>query len=346
MHELIHQEGEGRREPGLLDPGTGELPPPRGWFSIGSVEDTPPGTVQNHRIAGHDLVAFRGADGVLTVADAFCPHLGAHLGHGGRVDGNDLRCPFHGFCFDKSGACTRTGYNTRPPPKARLRTWPTIERHGVSLVYYDPAGAPPSFEIPDVSMEGWSPLLFHHWRLRGHPQETSENSVDIGHFQYIHQYSEVRALEPVVVDGAHLKARYAFSRPLPGLLGRRLVLNHSIEVDVYGLGYSRVDVHEQRTGLRVRSLVLCTPRGDGEIDLRAAVALRDPRKDQDTTLWLRAAAPLLLSKAARRALLMQYCHDVEQDFVIWKNKRHIAIPALALGDGPLGIFRKWARQFY
>ncbi|MFO0576790.1 MAG: Rieske 2Fe-2S domain-containing protein [Polyangia bacterium] len=346
MHELIHKDGEVRREPGLLEPGVTELPPPRGWFSIGSVEDTPVGTVQNHRIAGHDLVAFRGADGVLAVADAFCPHLGAHLGHGGRVDGNDLRCPFHGFCFDKSGACTRTGYNTRPPPKARLRTWPTIERHGVSLVYYDPEGAPPSFEIPDVSMEGWSPLLFHHWRLRGHPQETSENSVDIGHFPHIHNYSEVRALEPVVVEGAHLRARYSFRKPLPGVLGRRLALHNVIEVDVYGLGYSRVEVHEQQSGLRIRSLVLCTPRGDGQIDLRAALSVYDPRLDKDSPAWLRAAAPLVLSKAARRAMLMEYCHDLEQDFVIWKNKRHLAIPALALGDGPVGLFRRWARQFY
>jgi nitrite reductase/ring-hydroxylating ferredoxin subunit len=334
------------RLPRRTDVKPSELPPPRGWFAIGLTGDIPSGKLKIHKLAGHEVVAFRGASGALAVVDAHCPHLGAHMGHGGTVEGDDLRCPFHGFCFDRSGACTRTGYNTRPPPKARVRTWPVLERHGVSLVYYDPEGAPPDWEIPDVSMEGWSPFLFHHWRLRGHPQETSENSVDIGHFEYIHRYSDVKAVDPAVVEGAHLRARYSFYRPFAKILGRSLGLRNVVQIDVYGLGYSIVEVHEEQSGLRLRSLVMASPRGDGEIDLRAAVALRDPRLDGDTAPWLRALAPLLLSRTSRRAILRQYCNDVEQDFDIWRHKRHIERPALALGDGPLGTFRKWARQFY
>lgn len=323
-----------------------ELPAPRGWFAIGRTEDIASGTVRTIKLAGHELVAFRGNAGALAVVDAYCPHLGAHMGHGGTVDGDDLRCPFHGFCFNRSGACTRTGYNTRPPPKAKVRSWPVLERHGVAMVFYDPDGAPPDWEIPDVSMEGWSPFAWQHWRLRGHPQETSENSVDIGHFQYIHRYRDVKAVDGAMVEGAHLRARYSFFKPFAQVLGRTVGLRNVIQVDVFGLGYSRVDVHEEQSGLRVRSLVLASPRGDGEIDLRAAVALRDPRLDADTAPWLRLMAPVLLSRAARRAVLSQYCHDVEQDFDIWRHKRHIERPALALGDGPLGVFRKWASQFY
>ena len=39
-------------------------------------------------------------------------------------------------------------------------------------------------------------------------------------------------------------------------------------------------------------------------------------------------------------------HDAQQDFLIWENKRYLARPALARGDGPIGKFRLWARQFY
>ncbi|HXU81530.1 MAG TPA: hypothetical protein VN914_09035 [Polyangia bacterium] len=42
----------------------------------------------------------------------------------------------------------------------------------------------------------------------------------------------------------------------------------------------------------------------------------------------------------------EFRRDVEQDLIIWNNKRHITPPALALGDGPVGAYRKWARQFY
>ena len=52
---------------------------------------------------GQDLVLFRGEDGIARVFDAYCPHLGAHLGIGGRVCGDGLACPFHGWRFDGEG---------------------------------------------------------------------------------------------------------------------------------------------------------------------------------------------------------------------------------------------------
>ncbi|WP_459250257.1 Rieske 2Fe-2S domain-containing protein [Streptomyces youssoufiensis] len=45
----------------------------------------------------------------------YCPHLGAHPGHGGTVRGENLVCPCHHFRFDPEGACVRTGYGTAPP---------------------------------------------------------------------------------------------------------------------------------------------------------------------------------------------------------------------------------------
>lgn len=58
-----------------------------------------------------------------------------------------------------------------------------------------------------------------------------------------------------------------------------------------------------------------------------------------------------LSRARRwrgssRTIHQSAIHDAGQDFVIWENKRHIQPPALAQGDGPIGPFRVWARQFY
>lgn len=50
-------------------------------------------------------MAKTNAFGELRVFDAFCPHQGAHLGHGGSLDDDCLRCPFHGFHFDPEGRC-------------------------------------------------------------------------------------------------------------------------------------------------------------------------------------------------------------------------------------------------
>ena len=52
-----------------------------------------------------ELIARHDASGAVRIFDAFCPHQGAHLGFGGAIDRDCLRCPFHGFYFDAEGRC-------------------------------------------------------------------------------------------------------------------------------------------------------------------------------------------------------------------------------------------------
>ena len=114
------------------------FPIPRGWFFVAYSDELATGEVRTLNYFERELVLFRRADGVAHVVDAFCPHLGAHLGHGGTVVGNTLRCPFHGWRFGGDGACVEVPYATRIPATARLKLWPTIERNGFVLVWYDP----------------------------------------------------------------------------------------------------------------------------------------------------------------------------------------------------------------
>ncbi len=72
---------------------------------------------------GRDLVLFRGDDGTARVFDAHCPHLGAHLGVGGRVCGDGIACPFHGWRFDGEGQLVEVPGLDRPP-RAAARAWP------------------------------------------------------------------------------------------------------------------------------------------------------------------------------------------------------------------------------
>src|SRR5262245_2922867 len=95
---------------------------PRGWFLIGYSRELPDHGVLAARFFGVDLVLFRGDDGAARMLDAHCPHLGAHLGHGGRVVGNCVRCPYHGWEFDgESGSCTHVPFARRIPVAARTR---------------------------------------------------------------------------------------------------------------------------------------------------------------------------------------------------------------------------------
>ncbi|MHB8671400.1 MAG: Rieske 2Fe-2S domain-containing protein, partial [Acidimicrobiales bacterium] len=73
------------------------FPIPFGWFHVAYPDEIPPGQVLPLRYFARDLVIWRDSGGAPHLMDAFCPHLGAHLGHGGTVDGAELVCPFHAW---------------------------------------------------------------------------------------------------------------------------------------------------------------------------------------------------------------------------------------------------------
>jgi phenylpropionate dioxygenase-like ring-hydroxylating dioxygenase large terminal subunit len=81
-------------------------PYPDGWFLISTSAELGAGQVRPLHYFGEDLVLYRDATGTAVLVDAYCPHMGAHLGYGGCVDGDGLRCPFHNWRFDASGRCT------------------------------------------------------------------------------------------------------------------------------------------------------------------------------------------------------------------------------------------------
>ena len=173
--------------------------------------------------------------------DAYCPHMGAHFGHGGKVVGETIWCPFHGFRFDTEGKCTLTGYDTTPAKKCKVRSWSVVETHGVILVWYDSEGRPPRWEIPKLDMSDWGPLATHMWELDSHPQETSENSVDIGHLVIVHGYENVDVVEPLKTKGPYLTATYTMARKADFLLQKSKLIKTVFKVHVHGLGYSFVE---------------------------------------------------------------------------------------------------------
>ena len=88
---------------------------PNSWFMLLYSNELATGEVKPLRYLGRELVAFRDAQGAVRVFDAFCPHLGANLGYGGKVVGDTLQCPFHGWRFDGNGRCVQVPYADKIP---------------------------------------------------------------------------------------------------------------------------------------------------------------------------------------------------------------------------------------
>src|SRR5690606_7988267 len=97
---------------------------PFGWYPVAWSFELEKGGVLRRHYFSRELVVFRGESGEAFVLDAYCPHVGAHLGVGGRVEGETLRCPFHGWRFSGAGECVEIPYAKRTPGSARAFAFP------------------------------------------------------------------------------------------------------------------------------------------------------------------------------------------------------------------------------
>lgn len=142
------------------------FPPPyaNGWYKICDVAELDGGAPVSVSALGRDFVVFRGADGPAAL-DAHCPHLGAHLGVGGVVDAGTIRCPFHGWTFDQSGACVKIPYCTAEtvPASAKTRSWTVRSWFGAVMLWFDAEDRPSAYELerPDAFVSpDWRRVTF------------------------------------------------------------------------------------------------------------------------------------------------------------------------------------------
>lgn len=317
---------------------------PTGWFVIAFSDELKPGAILPRKFMGQDLIVYRTESGEAVVSDAFCPHMGAHLAHGGRIEGEDIVCPFHGFAFNPEGQCTRTGYGTPPPRKARLRVWHVREQNDIILVWHHASFAPPAWEVPVFDDIGYSSLAHHEWQIEANPYDTAENSVDIGHFVSVHGYSDVEMLTPFVTEGPFLTVSYAIRRPA-AIFGRRGRMRAEFTIIKWGLGFSLVEVFVPEQGIRSRHYVFPTAMDEGMLSVKIAIRTKGMESPENIHPLLRYVPKRLIREAVLRASMVGYKNDVSQDFEIWKNKTSLPRPALAEGDGPVYAFRRWAEQF-
>ena len=339
-------------------------PFPEGWYFVASRADLGAGNLIHKTWLGEEIVAWCDEQGRACVADAVCPHLGSSLAPevGSRVREGRLVCPFHGFEYDATGQCVATPY-APPPESACLKVYPTREVAGMVFGWYGIRGRPPQWELPEVAHEspqpgsargeplakeksGWSGLRFHTFRFAGHPQETTENSVDLAHLRYVHGYDNVHQWGKVKIDGAYLRNRFDFSARvrIGGLLSPAFAV--SAVAHVFGLGYSQVDFEERGVGYRSRLWVLCTPVDGTSVELRIVSQVGGLRRPNGVGWVLRLLPLRTRLNLLNWFTLRKEAGYVKEDIVIWRRKQYLPRPRLNHADGEILAYRRYCQQFY
>ena len=304
------------------------FPLPTGWFHVAYAEELSADSIRPLHYFDRDLIAFRDAAGRARVLDAHCPHLGAHLGHGGEiVEGGRVRCPFHHWEFDGEGMCTRVPYAEKIPPKARLRSWPVEEKNGCVYVYFDEPGREPGFVVPEVAEHDspeWTRPIRRDWVVRSCAQEMAENSVDPAHFRSVHRTAEVPQVK-AWAEGPVFRANLDY----PVTIGDA-VQHGSIDIYAHGLG---MGVSYFRGIVETVVLVSGTPIDTGRVHHRLGFLVKKTDSEE-------------LTQRVAEAFSSEIARQFDEDIPIWENKIYHERPVLSDGDGPIGEIRRWARQFY
>jgi nitrite reductase/ring-hydroxylating ferredoxin subunit len=301
---------------------------PFGWFKVAMPGDIPTATVVTRRLFGTDLVLWRDEDGVIACQEAFCPHLGAHLGVGGTIESSCIRCPFHGWAFDAAGDNREIPYAARPNGKAKLRTYPTRQHAGIVFAWYHPAGIPPLWElmeIPEYDDSEYGQYQVFDFTIKTCLQELGENGFDHAHFQFVHSHPKVGTVEKIEFRG--FDRTVLTSQQFPSSKGPV-----DARIDIFGRGPGMAVTRYH--GLIDASLIGCsTPVDEETSNLTFLFSLKNPDRDQHVA-------------NIAKAFVTSVTSEVGQDIPIWENKRYQPTPALASSEKPITQYRHWFRQFY
>tara|TARA_R110001599_G_scaffold353459_2_gene592798 strand:- start:48254 stop:49342 length:1089 start_codon:yes stop_codon:yes gene_type:complete len=319
------------------DYGLGPNTFPRGWFIVAESSELDGGPMAV-RFFGQDLALYRGESGRPVMLDAYCAHMGTHITastsamivkNGEQIEGDSIRCPYHGWRYNPAGEVDDIPYFDGPCPKsASIRSYPVIDNMGCIMAWFDPDGREPDYDAPFLSQ--WDDPQWVHWELDHlgelaiHPQEILDNMADVRHLGPTHgapsEYFENELRDHICIQrqGGPIQLYNTYLHTTTWYTGPGILLSKQI----FG-------------GNEIFELIANTPVDDGVVKCWHGCLFKG--SVSDATEADRAA-----QKEVQAGALVAF----GADFNVWKHKR----PALQImqlkTDGPFRIGRKWYSQFY
>ena len=310
---------------------------PRGWFIVAESKELDEGPMAV-RFFGQDFALYRGESGKAVMLDAYCAHMGTHLAasksaiivaDGRQIEGDSIRCPYHGWRYASDGQVDDIPYHDGPCPKsAALTSYEVRDVMGCVMMWFDPEGGEPEYEPPFLNE--WDDPQWVHWELDHlgelaiHGEEILDNMADAQHLGPTHgapcEYFENEFNDHVVIQrqGGFHQTYDCYLITTTWYTGPGILL-------------SKQEFGEVLTF----ELIANTPVDDGVSKVWHAALARAqnvPHTEED----------IATAKGIQAGALQAFAAD----FDVWRHKRP-ALKIMAMKrDGPFKLVRKWYSQFY
>ncbi len=293
----------------------------RYWQPITGASELYANPIKPVRLLGEDLVLYRDRAGRFGLIGRHCPHRRADLAYG-WVEDRGIRCSYHGWLMDETGACLEQPYEdtTNPKPSkagCETKAYPVKECAGLLFAYLGP---PPAPELPVWEPFTW-PNGFREIVLADVPCnwfQCQENSIDPVHFEWMHDNWGRRLRSGGAGGGApkHLKLKFeefeygfVYKRVREGQSEQDLnwtIGRVALWPNAFYLGSHfewRVPVDDENT-LSVGWFFMRVPRGRESYVQQRVPVWKSPIRDQDGR-WITS-------------------HVINQDIVAWVGQGRIA----------------------
>ncbi len=224
------------------------------WYALATAGEvtTKPRLV---KALGQELAVYRRQDGSPVVMSNLCVHRGGSLA-AGEVDGDCVRCPYHGWRFAPSGASVEipASLPSLPiPKKAHVDAYPAVDRYGLVWAFLGDlpeAERPPLPDFPEFGAPGWR-CTQGEFTWNAHYARVVENGVDISHTPFVHRNSFGNREHPQIDDYVVHQTEYSVATtvrlmpPLPRGLWKYLRRERkevAASVAVYMPNVTRLDL--------------------------------------------------------------------------------------------------------
>ncbi|KAH3794564.1 hypothetical protein DPMN_148101 [Dreissena polymorpha] len=291
--------------------------------------------------------------GPLTAIDAYCPHMGANLAVGGRVIGDCIECPFHGWKFrGHDGKCVSIPYADKVPEVAKVTSYTTMELNGWVYLWHHAEGAEPSWtpmELEDITSGTWQYKGRTEHYINSHIEEIPENGADVAHLTQVHKPFIAAGIDlasmwnKYLSWGQHKWTASWNQLPAPDEHVGSLKLTHDLKFFGISLPFVFMNVHAFQVGPGIVYLKFESFFGTG-VFIQSLTPVEPMLQKLTHNIYMNWAVPNCIAKF----FMYGECVHVERDIMIWNNKKYAGKPVFAKSneDSLIARHRRWYSQFY